>query len=135
MKPVVTWAAAGAAGASFAAGTASEVAVGTGVAASGSNNVVVLSYIDEDQRVDDLYWTITKLGKADSDNLLESNEKFQITIGSTTAGSGAGNLIDALTTDLSINKKFMIEVKPPIGAVLNIERTTPAFVDTIMNLH
>jgi len=107
----------------------------TGVADADSTNKVVISYIDQDQRVDDLYWTVTKLGKADSDDLLEVDEKFQITIGSDTAGSGGGNLIDALTTDLTVNKEFTIEVKPPIGAVLNVERTTPAYIDTVINLH
>ncbi len=107
----------------------------SGSAASGGGNKVVISYIDQDQKVNDLYWTITKLGDSDSDNLLEQHEKFEIVIGSTDNGSGAGNLIDALTTDLTINKTFTIEVKPPVGAILNIERTTPAYIDTIMNLH
>ena len=107
----------------------------TGLAAASSNNTIVISYIDEDQREDDLYWTVTKLGKADDDDLLETNEMFQVTIGSVTAGSGAGNLIDALDTYLTVNKQFTIEIKPPVGAVLNIERTTPAYIDTIMNLH
>jgi flagellin FlaB len=106
----------------------------TGKALAASNNVVVLSYIDEDQRQDDLYWTKTAVGKDDGDDLLEANETFQIVIGSATAGSGAGNLIDALATDLTTNKEFTIEVKPPVGAVLQIERTTPAYIDTIMNL-
>ena len=106
-----------------------------GSAASGGNNVVVISYIDKDQRVGDLYWTVTRLGKADADDLLETNEKFQITIGSDTAGSGGGNLIDALGTDLAVNKRFTIEVKPPVGAVLNIERTTPPAIDSVNNLH
>ena len=107
----------------------------TGLAASGSENKVVISYIDQDQKYNDLYWTVTKLGNSDDDDLLEQYEKFEIVIGSDTAGSGAGNLIDALGTDLTINKTFTIEVKPPVGAVLNIERTTPAYIDTIMNLH
>ncbi len=107
----------------------------TGVAASGSSNKVVINYVDKDQSVTDLYWTVTKLGKADADDLLEVHEKFQITVGSSTAGSGGGNLIDLLTTDLGVNTEFMIEVKPPIGAVLNIERTTPAVIDTVINLH
>ena len=106
----------------------------TGVAASGSSNVVVINYIDEDQAVNDLYWTVTKLGNADADDLLEDNEKFKITIGSTTAGSGAGNLIDALTTDLTINTIFSLVIQTPVGAVLEIERTTPPYIDTIMNL-
>ncbi len=107
----------------------------SGVAASNSTNKVVISYIDEDQKVNDLYWTVTKLGKDDGDDLLEQNEKFEITIGSSTAGSAGGNLIDALSTDLTVNKTFTIEVKTPVGAVLNTERTTPAYTDSIMNLH
>jgi len=106
-----------------------------GTAASGSSNKIVISYIDQDQQVDDLYWTVTKLGSADDDDLLEQNEKFEITIGNATVASGGGNLIDALGTDLTVNKTFTIEVLTPVGAVLNIERTTPPYIDTIVNLH
>ena len=107
----------------------------TGVANTSSTNKVVISYIDEDQVVNDLYWTVTKLGNSDSDDLLEQNEKFEITIGNATNAQGGGNLVDALTTDLAVNKTFSIEVLTPAGAVLEIERTTPATMDTIMNLH
>jgi archaeal flagellin FlaB len=107
----------------------------TGLAASGSSNKIVISYIDQDQKVNDLYWTVTKLGDDDGDDLLELNEKFEVTIGSDTAGAGGGNLIDALGTDLTVNKTFTVEVKTPVGAILNIERTTPAYIDTIVNLH
>ena len=106
-----------------------------GVAAGGSSNKVVLSYIDQDQKVNDLYWTVTKLGDADGDELLEMDEKFEVTIGNSANGTGGGNLVDALTTPLTVNKTFTIEVKPAVGAVLNIERTIPAYIDTIMNLH
>ena len=106
----------------------------TGLAAANSNNVVVISYIDKDQRAEDLYWSITKLGNCDSDDLLEDDEKFQITIGGASAGSGPGNLEDALSTDLGTNRTFTIEVKTPNGATLNIERTTPAYIDTVLNL-
>jgi archaeal flagellin FlaB len=107
----------------------------TGKAASGSNNRVVISYIDKNQRVDNLYWTATPLGKNDSDEMLDDNEKFQVTIGASSNSTGAGNLINALTTALGPNQKFSIEVKPPFGAVLTIERNTPAYIDTIMDLH
>jgi len=100
-----------------------------------STNKVVISYIDQDQKVNDLYWTVTKLGNDDGDDLLELNEKFEIVIGSSTVGSAGGNLVDALTTDLVVNKTFTVEVKTPVGAILNIERTTPAYIDTIINLH
>ncbi|MFC1967496.1 hypothetical protein ACFLV2_02540, partial [Chloroflexota bacterium] len=108
----------------------------SGQAHADSNNVVVLSYIDKDQRVTDLYWTKLAVGKDDGDDLLESNEKFQITVGSDTVSSAGGNLCDALTTSaLGANEQFTIEVKPPVGAILQIERTTAPYIDTIMNLH
>jgi flagellin FlaB len=98
-----------------------------------SNNKVVINYIDENEEVNDLLWTVTKLGDADDDDLLEQNEKFQITIGEST-GSAGGNLYTALTTPLTTNKTFSLVVLTPAGAVLEIERTTPAYIDTIMNL-
>jgi flagellin FlaB len=106
----------------------------TGLAAANSPNKVVINYIDLSQTVNDLYWTVTKLGGSDADDLLENNEKFKITIGGDTAGSAPGNLIDALGTDLDINTEFSLIVQTPVGAVLEIERTVPAYIDDIMNL-
>jgi len=106
-----------------------------GLADTGSNNVVVISYIDEDQRVEDLYWTATPLGDADTDDLLEQDEKFQITIGNATQSASGGNLFDALDPNLLVNKKFTIEIKTPRGAVMTFERMTPAYIDRVMNLN
>lgn len=102
--------------------------------ATTSQNVVVINYQDEGQTKNDLFWYVTKLGNADSDDLLENNERFQITIGSDTVNSDGGNLIDALNPDLSVKTTFNLEILTPIGAVLQIERTTPAWIDQIMNL-
>jgi archaellin len=100
---------------------------------TGSDNVVVINYQDADQTVDDLYWEITKLGNADSDDLLETNERFEINIGDT---DGTGDLIDALSTSaLSVKETFNLEILTPAGATLTIERTTPAWIDAIVNLH
>ena len=107
----------------------------TGVAASASTNKVVINYVDENQTKEDLYWTVTKLGNADDDDLLEDKEKFEITIGNSDNGTGGGNLIDALDTDLTVNEQFSVIVLTPVGAVMEIERTTPAYIDTIINLH
>jgi flagellin FlaB len=113
----------------------SENTSDTGTAASNSTNKVVISYVDKYQHVNDLYWTVTKLGGSDADDLLENNEKFKITIGDST-GTDGGNLIQALTVqDLTVNSTFSLIVSTPVGAVLEIERTTPAYIDTIMNLH
>lgn len=100
---------------------------------TGSNNVVVINYQDADQTVDDLYWEISKLGNADTDDLLEANERFEITLGD---NDGTGDLIDALSTSaLSVKETFNIEILTPAGATLTIERTTPAWIDAIVNLH
>jgi archaeal flagellin FlaB len=107
----------------------------TGLAAAGSNNVVVIGYFDKNQRADDLYYTVQKLGGADSDDLLEDGEKFQITVGSDTTGASGGNMVDALSPDLTINTQFSIEVKTTHGGILTIERTTPAYIDNVMNFY
>jgi flagellin FlaB len=100
-----------------------------GLADDDSPNVVVINYQDQDQTAEDLYWTISKLGNADDDNLLEAEERFEITIGGTT-----GNLLTALpSANLSVKKTFNIEILTPGGATLNIERTTPAWIDDIVN--
>jgi flagellin FlaB len=98
-------------------------------------NVVVINYTDQYQSVDNLYWQFDPLGNDDTYNLLEMNERFQITIGSDNESTAGGNLIDALTTQaLGPKTTFNLEVLTPVGAVLQIERTTPPWIDTIMNL-
>ena len=102
--------------------------------ATTSTNKIVINYIDENQTENDLWWEVTKLGNADEDYLLESNEKFKITIGGSSNSSIPGNLLNALGTNLDVNTQFSLVVQTPIGAVLEIERTTPAYLDVIMNL-
>ncbi len=99
-----------------------------------SKNKVVINYIDSDQTVTNLYYSVSALGTTNNNYLLETGEKFQITVGNTTKTTGGGNLLDALTTTLQANKTFTLEVVTPAGAVLTIERTTPPYIDTKMNL-
>lgn len=103
-----------------------------GTADSGSNNRVVISYMDANNRVNDLTWLLTKSGSSDADDLLEDSELFTITIGKSTT---AGNLVDALPTDLSSQTTFTLEIKPPNGAVLVMQRRTPDIIDSVMNLN
>ena len=93
------------------AGTGNE----SGKAAGNSSNVVVVSYADSSNRVDDLYWTATQLGTGNGDLMLDPGETFEMTIYLTAAG-----------IDVGTYKTFDIDIKPPIGSVLTIERTTPA---------
>ena len=100
--------------------------------AQGVDNKVIINYIDQDQTVTNIYWTVTALGKDNGNYLLETDEKFQITVG----GSTGNDLLNALNAShlLGVNKTFSLVVVTPIGAVLEIERTTPPYMDLINNL-
>ena len=95
-----------------------------GIADDGSTNVSVISYLDQTQRVDDLDWTFSPLGKDDGDNLLEPGENFEITVD-----------LSAMDGDIVTYTTFTIEIKPPKGSVLVIERTTPSVIDDVMILN
>jgi archaeal flagellin FlaB len=110
-------------------------ATNNGFCAANSDNKVVISLMDPYQKVDDLYWILTKLGNCDGDNLLDVNEQFQITIGSNVTNTSGGNLVDALSLHhLGTNTRFLIQVTTPVGATNSLERTTPAYIDRVMNL-
>lgn len=88
------------------------------------NNVTVISYSSENVRTEELSWTSAAQGWSDADDLLEAGEMFEITVDMT----GAGETIGTYQT-------FTIEVKPPVGSALRIERTTPAALDSVMILN
>jgi flagellin FlaB len=87
-----------------------------------TDNVVVISYLDSTQVSRDVDWSVTKVGSTDDDDLLEGDEKFELTV-------------DLSGLSLGPDTTFSVEVKPPTGAVLYIERTTPAWIDAVMDLH
>lgn len=95
-----------------------------------NSNKVVISYSDAYQMFPSLNWTLTKLNTSTPDNLLDANELFLITVDLT-----------AVSANVTDDKKpgpyhrFSLEIKPPAGAVLILERTIPARVDEIVNLY
>ncbi len=88
-----------------------------------SSNKVIISFADEGQLIPTVPWTMDKLNAHNDDNLLDANEMFLITVDLSTADN-----ITAYHT-------FTLEVKPPVGAVLPLERTVPARVSQYVNLH
>jgi flagellin FlaB len=94
-------------------------------------NLVVISYTDQYQIFPTVNWTLTKLNTNGEDNLLDKNELFMITV-------DLRMVSDNVTNPLWLPgpyHKFQLEVKPPVGAVLVLERTIPARVDEIVNLY
>jgi hypothetical protein len=106
-----------------------------GIAGPDSRNVIILSFIDANQRVDDLYWTAAGLGKNNGDYLLEGGELFQITVGSPAPGQNGGNLIDALNPDLSTYTNFTLEMLHAQSPAYSIEQRTPGTISKVVTMH
>ena len=104
--------------------TVANVAGGNAVDFRTTDPVVVVEYRDANNRAEISTWTKTPLGYDDGDDLLEERELFEITVP-----------ISPTVTTLGINTQFVVEVKPPSGSPLYIERTTPANIDQINDLH
>ncbi|MBI4282194.1 MAG: DUF2460 domain-containing protein [Chloroflexi bacterium] len=82
----------------------------------------IATYIDPDTiSMNITNFTTTKIN-ADADNLLEAGEFFEVSV-------------DVSSNGLTDGDQFILGVKPPTGAVLNVNRTIPATVATVMNLH
>jgi flagellin FlaB len=95
------------------------------------SNLVVISYTDQYQMFPSVNWTLTKLNSNGDDNLLDRNELFMITVDL--------RCVSANVTDPKMlpgpYHKFDLEIKPPVGAVLVLERTMPARSDVLVNLY
>lgn len=120
---------------------------------SSAQSKMIVSYADDNQYLGDLPWSVSYLGFSNGDNLLDAGEKAEITVwladdvtGTTDTDAGGIALMDGTATDggtggfavtstvPGVNDKWTIELKPEAGATLNIERTLPATLDTIMDL-
>ena len=82
---------------------------------------VVIGYRDSTQFINDVDWTAKFIGSNDGDNMLEDGELAEITV-------------DVSSANLAANTAFTLEVKPPTGAVLSLNRTTPASIEAVMDL-
>ena len=115
---------------------------------STAKQVTVISYTDKDIFLADVPWTVSWPGDDDGDTLLENNEKAEITVwllnrdfavtsvgsaNSVTVMSSRG--IESASDAPLVTDEFTLEVKPPSGAVLNIQRTFPSQFDTVMDLN
>jgi len=116
-------------------GVVSEIYLCMGIPAAGtpvdfnpsSANIspVVISYSDADNIVPSMNWTLQKLSVINTDNILDANELFQVTV----LVSSSANVT------IGPYHRFSLEVKPPDGPVLTIQRTIPARINQYTNLH
>lgn len=104
---------------------------GRNVTANSTGNVVVISYTDKYQRKDDLNWSTTWLGNSDGDDIMEEDEKVQIAI----SGLANNTTANHLDPPLQASTQFVLEVKPPQGPILRMDRKTPDSLDPVMILN
>jgi len=105
--------------------TVANVAGGEAVDFSTTNRVVIVEYRDNDQRQSIDSWSIRWLGYNDGDDILEERELIEVTV----------PITGQVSSGLGTNTEFVIEVKPPQGAVLNMQRTVPSVIDPVMDLN
>ena len=86
-----------------------------------TSNKIVIDYRDSDTNAANVAWTIDWL-VGDGDDLVEAGELAEITV-------------NVSTQALAANQAFTLEVKPSLGGTMVIARTTPAGLDTVVDLH
>lgn len=119
---------------------------GTDPDSAASTNRTSIVYIDDNQILQDVPWSVAFLGDDNGDDLLDDGEKAEIVVwllNRTTATDitsnssvnymSSGGLTSAGTL-LTPNDQFTLEVQPATGAVLTVRRTLPAALDTVVNL-
>jgi flagellin FlaB len=88
-------------------------------------NRTVIAYIDSSVSTPDMVYTTTEV-IGDNDQLLEQGELTQIDI----------DMAGQCGCTITENYTFTLELKPPTGSYLVIQRTTPASIaETIVNLN
>jgi len=85
---------------------------------------VIISYYDGKQTVNNLDYTVAWIGANNGNNLLESTEMAEVTVDLT-----------GLSPVLGPNTNFTLEIKPPTGSVIKLERTTPPAIEPVMQLN
>ncbi len=93
----------------------------------------IIQYTDENQTVildTPGEFTATGIGNSDGDSMLEQGEVFEIVIPGLQSGGA-----NALSSQLGTDQTFTLEVIPPSGMVLFVERTTPISLNAVTRLN
>jgi len=91
---------------------------------SGAGRKVSIDYRDSTQVKSNISWGVVISPTNNTNNLLEQGELARVTV----------DLSANSITNISANTKFALEIKPPSGPVILLERTAPAYIDAVMDL-
>ena len=106
-----------------------NVAGGTPIDFNTTTPVVAMKYRSTSEEVAvSSCWTKTSIGQDNGDDILEPGEVFQIDV-------DLSSNTCALNAQPEANDTFSIEVIPPTGSTLVLQRTVPPKVDLVTDLH
>ena len=110
-----------------------------------TTNTTTIAYVDKNQIIQDVPWTINFMGPG-TDFILDDGEKAEIqiwlldraTATAITADDSVAYMssggITSTGTLLTPNDVFTLEISPPNGARMILKRSLPAALDTVINL-
>jgi archaeal flagellin FlaB len=99
------------------------------------NNKLIISYFDNYHLYPSLPWSMEMINNNNGDAMLDPGELAQITVYISYVNAAANPA--ATPTDcekLGPYHSFTLEIKPPDGSILSIERTLPSRVSSLVNL-
>jgi archaeal flagellin FlaB len=118
---------------------------GTGALTAGVTgaNRLQIAFNDQDTTISDCAWTARFIGKQNGDSMLDPGEKAIVSVWlhrEVTTGNWTNTLAGSETHFIGSDyvdtyHTFTLEVKPTSGATLTIQRTTPAYLDAIVDMH
>lgn len=93
-----------------------------------ANQRTVIAYHDATMSDSDVPYTVNVLS-GDSDLLLEPGELLQVVIAVADIDGGSG------PPTIEANSRWTLELQTPVGAVIDLTRSMPGGIDTVMQLH
>ena len=103
-----------------------------GATLTGTNNRCVISLTTANAYYNNIEWTMAYIGHNNANNLLDPGEQMELTVNMLGLGGTVTHFADPA---LKANDWFNIQVKPTQGSTMTIQRTLPAGLDPIMDMH
>jgi flagellin FlaB len=111
------------------------------VCSNPGSNRLQISFIDQNLTIRDCAWTAAWIGNNNGDAMLDPGEKVVISVwlhafdGATWGPPASESPVFVGTNYLDTDHTFCLEIKPTSGSTLNIQRTTPAFLFNVVDMH
>jgi len=94
-----------------------------------AQNKCVISLNTGADYINNVKYGVTAVGIDNGNDLLEVGEQFEVTIDLDDLG------LVPLTSNLTANSQFSLQIKPSLGSTITVQRTLPPAITATMDLH